>query len=149
MTNIEEAKKLAALSYVYGNAPGAFIKQAKWFLDNVTKNKPMDYKNPAVWYKTFPDLPYPKEDQVYDVFGYKVSSSDLGNLNYALIGKVLGIPEELLLQQAGAAQLRDHKHYGMIKSQIESMKEKDRGFGDEFDDQAMIEKGFEVYKKIR
>lgn len=79
MKNIEEAKKLAALSYVYGNAPGAFTKQAEWFLDNVTKNKPMDYKNPAVWYKTFRDLPYPKEDQVYDVFGYKVSSSDLGN----------------------------------------------------------------------
>ncbi|HWQ97961.1 MAG TPA: polymorphic toxin type 44 domain-containing protein, partial [Clostridia bacterium] len=149
MKNIEEAKKLAALSYVYGNAPGAFTEQAKWFLDNVTKNKPMDYKNPAVWYKTFPDLPYPKEDQVYDVFGYKVSSSDLGNLNYALLGKVLGIPEQLLLQQAGAAQLRDHKHYGMIKSQIESMKDKDIGYGDELDDQSMIEKGFEVYKKIR
>jgi len=149
MKNIEEAKKLAALSYVYGNAPGAFTKQAKWFLDNVTKNKPMDYKNPAVWYKTFPDLPYPKEDQVYDVFGYKVSSSDLGNLNYALLGKVLGIPEELLLQQAGAAQLRDHLHYGMIKSQIESIKEKNRGYGDEQDDQDMIKKGFDAYDKIR
>jgi hypothetical protein len=109
----------------------------------------MDYKNPAVWYRTFPDLPYPKEDQVYNVFGYKVSSSDLGNLNYALVGEVLGIPETLMLQQAGAAQLRDHEHYGMIKSQIESIKEKERGYGDEPDDQAMIKNGFLLYNKIR
>ena len=63
---------------------------------------------------------------MYDVFGYKVSSSDLGNLNYALVGKVLGIPETLMLQQAGAAQLRDHKNMDMIGSQRESMEKKDK-----------------------
>ena len=145
MKNIEEAKRLAGLSYVYGNAPGAFTKQTKWFLDNVTKNKPMDYKNPAVWYRTFPDLPYPKEDHVYNVFGYKVSSSDLGNLNYALLGKVLGIPEVLLLQEAGAAQLQDHEHYLPIMAQLESLLRSSRGFGDESDDQAMIKNGFSTY----
>ena len=145
LKNVEEAKKLAGLSYVYGNAPGAYTKQAKWFMNNVTKNKPMDYKNPAIWFKSFPDLPYPKEDKVYDVFGFKVSSSDLGNLNYALVGKALGLPETLLLQQAGAAQLKDHMHYTSIGAQFESIKRRERGYGDQPDDQEMIKIGFAVY----
>jgi len=105
----------------------------------------MDYKNPAIWYKTFPDLPYPKEDKVYNVFGYKISSSDLGNLNYAMVGKALGIPELLLLQQAGAAQLQDHEDYIPIEAQIASLLKWNRGFGDESDDQAMITNGFNAY----
>lgn len=148
MKNIEEAKKRANLDYVYGNAPGAYTTQAKWFLDNVNINKPMDYKNPAIWYKTFPDLPYPKEDKVYDVFGIKVSSSDLGNLNYALVGKALGIPESLLLQQAGAAQLKKDENYETFKAQIESVRRKDRGFGDQTDDQDMIKNGFGIFKLL-
>ena len=148
MKNIEEAKKRANLDYVYGNAPGAYTTQAKWFLDNVNINKPMDYKNPAIWYKTFPDLPYPKEDKVYDVFGIKVSSSDLGNLNYALVGKALGIPESLLLQQAGAAQLKKDENYETFKAQIESARRRDRGFGDQTDDQDMIKNGFGIFKLL-
>lgn len=148
MKNIEEAKKRANLDYVYGNAPGEYTTQAKWFLDNVNINKPMDYKNPAIWYKTFPDLPYPKEDKVYDVFGIKVSSSDLGNLNYALVGKALGIPESLLLQQAGAAQLKKDENYETFKAQIESARRRDRGFGDQTDDQDMIKNGFGIFKLL-
>ncbi|OJU10210.1 MAG: hypothetical protein BGN88_01935 [Clostridiales bacterium 43-6] len=145
MRNMEEAKKRANLNYVYGNAPGAYTTQAKWFLNNVDANKPMDYKNPAVWYKTFPNLPYPKEDQVYDVFGYKVSSSDLGNLNYALVGKTLGIPEWLLLQQAGAAQLKKDEEYETIEAQIKSIQLSHEGYGDQLDDQKMIKNGFSIY----
>ena len=148
LKNIEEAKKLAALSYIYGNAPSAFHKQAEWFRDQVSQNKPMDYKNPAIWYKTFPDLPYPKEDKVYEVFGHKISSSDLGNLNYAMVGKALGIPEWLLLQQAGAAQLRDHGEWDIVGSQFESIRQKDKGYGDQADDQKMIKSGFELYNLI-
>ena len=139
---------MAGLSNVYGNALGAYTKQAKWFLDNVTKNKPMDYKNPAVWFKSFPGLPYPKEDKVYDVFGYKVSSSDLGHLNYGLVGKALGLPEKLMLQQAGAAQLKDHKHYTSIGAQFESIRQKAWGYGDETDDQEMITNGFKIYNML-
>ncbi|MBA4347259.1 MAG: hypothetical protein C0413_00175 [Clostridiales bacterium] len=67
-------------------------------------------------------------------------------MNYALVGKALGIPEWLLLQQAGAAQLRDHKGYGFIQSQIESLF--DRSYGDEEQDQDMIKSGFGVYKSF-
>lgn len=145
LKNIEEAKKLQKVPTFNDSPFSALGTQMLWFLNNVSKNEPMDYKNPAVWYKTFPDLPYPKEDKVYDVFGYKVSSSDLGNLNYGLVGKALGIPEADLLQQAGAAQLRDHENMGMIESQNESMEKKDQGYGDEEDDQEMITNGFKIY----
>ncbi|MDD4311031.1 MAG: polymorphic toxin type 44 domain-containing protein [Eubacteriales bacterium] len=81
-----------------------------------------------------------------NIFGYKVSSSDLGNLNYALVGKALGIPETLLLQQAGAAQLRDHDKQGFFESQYNSLR--DRNYGDEEQDQDMIMIGFDVYNSL-
>ena len=80
---------------------------------------------------------------MYHVFGYDISSSDLGNLNYALVGKALGIPETLLLQQAGAAQLRDHEKMKFFKSQRESFRLDD--YGDAHDDQEMIRNGFDIY----
>ena len=106
----------------------------------------MDYKNQMIWQKALPGLPYPEEDQAYQVFGIDISSSDLGNLNYAMIGKALGIPETLLLQQAGAASLRDHKGYGFLKSQTDSLV--DRDYGDEEQDQDMIKNGLDVYKSF-
>ena len=144
MKNVAEAKKVAFLS-----GANKFISEPTLLISfylNVKKNAAMDYKNPVVWEKYLPGLPYPEEDQVYHVFGQDISSSDLGNLNYAMVGKALGIPESLLLQQAGAAQLRDHKGYGFIESQIESLV--DRGYGDEEQDQDMIESGFEAYKSL-
>lgn len=119
-----------------------------WFYQNVKTGSPMDYKNEIIWNKTLPGLPYPEEDQVYNVFGIEVSSSDLGNLNYALVGKALGIPEALLLQQAGAAQLRDHDKRNFIESQIESLKKNGNGYGDQTDDQNMIINGFNVFKSL-
>lgn len=103
----------------------------------------MDYKNPIIWSKALPGLPYPEEDKVYNVYGINISSSDLGNLNYAMVGKALGIPETLLLQQAGAAQLRDHKDQGFFESQYNSMQDDD--YGDQEQDQEMITKGFNAY----
>ena len=126
-----------------------------WFYNNVKADARMDYKNPIVWKKALPGLPYPEEDQVYHVFGYDISSSDLGNLNYALVGKALGIPETLLLQQAGAAQLRDHPEHSyanglekFVMTQTESMQRRDREYGDQSDDQEMIGNGFDVYKSL-
>ena len=95
-----------------------------------------------------PGLPYPEEDQVYQVFGIDISSSDLGNLNYAMIGKALGIPETLLLQQAGAASLRDHKGQGFIESQLKSLSKKEPWYGDQEDDQLMIKNGFKVFNLL-
>jgi hypothetical protein len=70
----------------------------------------------------------------------------LGNLNYALVGKALGIPEWLLLQQAGAASLRDHGGEKFLESQYHSLFEDD--YGDENQDQGMIKLGFGVYKSL-
>jgi hypothetical protein len=153
MKNIADAKKVAFLSNSNKliSEPTVLLS----FYLNVKKNAAMDYKNPAVWYKTFPELPYPKEDKVYHVFGQDVSSSDLGNLNYGLVGKALGIDETLLLQQAGAAQLRDHPEHPyaselekFVKTQIESIQQRDSGYGDQKDDQAMITNGFNVFKSL-
>ena len=83
---------------------------------------------------------------MYQVFGIDISSSDLGNLNYAMIGKALGIPEKLLLQQAGAASLGDHKDQGFFKSQYNSLHMD--SFGDEEQDQEMIGNGFTVYDSL-
>lgn len=142
MENVTHAKNLAAFSeHTVSNKVALML----WFYNNVKKDAPMDYKNPIIWEKSFPGLPYPEEDQVYNVFGIDISSSDLGNLNYAMIGKALGISEWLLLQQAGAANYRDHGDYNFIESQIESFNERDRGYGDQIDDQDMITTGFNIY----
>lgn len=143
MKNVEEAKRIAFLS-----GANKFISEPTllWsFYQNIKKDAPMDYKNPIIWSKALPGLPYPEEDKVYNVYGINISSSDLGNLNYAMVGKALGIPETLLLQQAGAAELRDHWDYNFIKSQQESINERDRRYGDQGDDQGMIINGFSVY----
>jgi Bacterial toxin 44 len=145
MKNIEDAKALLREPTFDYLGFQALDNQLNWFKDHVSKNKPMDYKNPAIWYKTFPDLPYPKEDKVYNVFGYKISSSDLGNLNYAMVGKALEIPELLLLQQAGAAQLQDHEDYLPFVAQIASILQWNRGYGDQLDDQRTITNGFNAY----
>ena len=142
MKNVEEAKKVA-----FASGANKFISSPTllWsFYLNTKKNAPMDYKNPIIWSKALPGLPYPEEDQIYNVFGIDISSSDLGNLNYALVGKALGIPESLLLQQAGAAQLRDHKKHEFLDSQIESLVARD--YGDEKQDQEMIKNGFDIYR---
>ena len=141
MQNVAEAQKIAFLSNT-----NKFISEPTlmlWFYQNVKQGSTMDYKNPIIWNEALPGLPYPEEDKVYNVFGYDISSSDLGNLNYALVGKTLGIPETLLLQQAGAAQLRDHDDMDFFKSQKESLRLDD--YGDENDDQEMIQNGFDIY----
>ena len=74
-----------------------------------------------------------------------MSSSDLGNLNYALVGKALGIPEFTLLQQAGAAELRDHDKWDFFGSQLQSYLMRDQWFGDQQDDQKTIADGFNIY----
>ncbi len=148
MKNVEDAKKIAALSgQVVSKLPSSATLM-QWFYNNVKKDAPMDYKNPAIWSKILPGLPYPEEDKVYNVFGYDISSSDLGNLNYSMIGKALGIPEYLLLQQAGAAELRDHGDWNFPRSQIESIREENRDFGDQPDDQIMIKIGFNLYNLL-
>ncbi len=146
MKNVANARSIAALSGTVISKLPAEMTLMQWFYNNVKKGAQMDFKNPTVWFKTFPDLPYPKEDQVYNIFGIEVSSSDLGNLNYALVGKALGIPEALLLQQAGAASLRDHDKQNFFESQYNSLR--DDNYGDEAQDQDMINRGFEVYNSL-
>jgi hypothetical protein len=60
-----------------------------------------------------------------------------------MVGRALGISKDRLLQQAGAAQLRDHEHFSMLGSQRESFKRD--AYGDQPDDQEMIKIGFNVY----
>ncbi|MDD4311034.1 MAG: polymorphic toxin type 44 domain-containing protein [Eubacteriales bacterium] len=146
MNNVAEAKKVAFIS-----GANKLISEPTllWsFYQNIKKDAPMDYKNPVIWSKVLPGLPYPEEDQVYNVFGVDISSSDLGNLNYALVGKTLGITEALLLQQAGAAQLRDHGGKDLYHSEIESLNKRDEDFGDQPDDQKTIKNGFDIFDLI-
>ncbi len=145
MKNVAEAKRIAALYDIDKSGPFPKSGLYAWFYQTVKKDSPTDYKDQITWQKSFPGLPYPEEDKVYNVYGLKVSSSDLGNLNYALVGKALGIPETLLLQQAGAAQLRDHGKWDFFGSQLESFNKRDRGFGDQEDDQKTIADGFNIY----
>ncbi|MEA4914322.1 MAG: polymorphic toxin type 44 domain-containing protein [Christensenella sp.] len=146
MKNVAEAKKVAFLSGANKFIPEPTLLWS--FYLNVKKNAVMDYKNQINWNKSLPGLPYPEEDQVYHVFGIDISSSDLGNLNYALVGKALGIPETLLLQQAGAAQLRDHGGKDLYHSEIESLNKRDEDFGDQPDDQKTIKNGFDIFDLI-
>ena len=113
----------------------------------------MDYKEEAKWNAALPDVPFPGEEQKYLIYGdNKISGSDLGNVNYGVVGAALGIPDFILLWQAGAAQLRDHpeenggKKYGLPDSMIEALR---RGagetYGDQKDDYINILKGIELY----
>ena len=52
------------------------------------------------------------------------------------------------LQQAGAAQLRDHMGDGFFESQFDSLKKgTDGSFGDQEDDYYNIELGYRLYKE--
>ena len=145
MKNVAEAKRIAALYDIDKSGPFPKSGLYAWFYQNVKKDSPADYKDQITWQKSLPGLPYPEEDKVYHVFGLNVSSSDLGNLNYALVGKALGIPEFTLLQQAGAAELRDHDKWDFFGSQLQSYLMRDQWFGDQQDDQKTIADGFNIY----
>ena len=119
------------------------------FYLNVKQDGPMDYKNQARWESALPNLEYPGDDgeeKKYLFNGEMISASDLGNINYGAFGAALGIPLDILLWQAGAAQLRDHWGYGMFESQIGSLK---KGwadfFGDQADDYKNIKRGYYLY----
>ena len=102
----------------------------------------MDLKNPASWAAALPGIPVSK------------NASVLGNLNYGAVGTALGISEFLLLQQAGAAQLRDYADedsvykkgwgVGFVYSQYDSLFE--QHFGDAEGSQADIMKGISWYE---
>lgn len=148
MKNVENAKNMAALSASAVSKLPSYMAQMLWFYNNVKQDAPMDYKNPIIWEQSLPGLPYPEEDKVYNVFGIDISSSDLGNLNYAMVGRALGISETDLLQQAGAAQLRKDYKMGIYESEIESSKRRDEGYGDQGDDQDTITNGFNIYNYL-
>ena len=114
----------------------------------------MDYKNPERWAAAFPGLPYPGnggEDQIYTAFGYKISASNLGNLNAGVVGKAYGFSEFTLLWQAGAAHLRDHEpYYNLPISQIEALKIGPEYFyGDSAACNEYVRYGFGIYNQYR
>lgn len=117
------------------------------FYVNVKAGGPMDYKNKDIWRSSLPRLAYPSregEDKIYMLNGKYRSASDIGNINYGAVGASLGIPLEVLLWQAGAAQLRDHDHLGFLRSQFDSWSMK--YFGDQEDDYKNIKLGYDLYK---
>ena len=101
--------------------------------------------------RDFPTINYPgfnDKYRPYTFMGKSVNAADIGNIYYGAIGTALGIPEDLLLWQAGAAQKRDHDHYSFIKSEWDSLfvYGKDEHYGDAPDDYQMIIMGIEWYK---
>lgn len=103
----------------------------------------MDYKDPYIWAQAFPNIPYPGENKDYYAFGINISASDLGNLNYGIVGKQFGFKDKLLLWQAGSAQLRDHKNYSFSKSELYSLFS--AYYGDQPDDYKMIKIGYDLF----
>ena len=125
-----------------------------WFLMNVKAGGPMDYKEKDNWEKALPGLPYPLDNgerQTYLLNGRTISASDLGNINYGAVGAALGIPKEILLWQAGAAQLRKPMEQGgeglgFFSSEIPALGRGYAGyFGDQRDDQYYVALGFDLY----
>ena len=106
----------------------------------------MDYKDKDRWKAALPGVPYPAGgmfDQAYYAFGMPVSPTDVGNLNAAVFGKALGIPERILMQQAGAAHLRDNLGYSFWASQKASFTKKH--YGDSKRCNKYIKLGFSIY----
>ena len=124
------------------------IEALLWYYSQVKKDGPMDYKNRDRWKEALPGVPYPPggvNDAMYSVFGYPLSPANLGNMNAGAVGKTLGILEVLILQQAGAAHLRDHEGYGFISSQLESVQRgSDEFYGDSEDCNTYINIGFSL-----
>lgn len=111
----------------------------------------MDYKNKDRWRSSLPRLAYPDnngEEYTYMFYGEKRSASDIGNINYGAVGAALGIPLDILLWQAGAAQLRDHDHFDFFRSEYDSLIKigKAKWYGDQPDDFINIELGYNLYK---
>jgi hypothetical protein len=65
--------------------------------------------------------------------------------NFAVRVELLLLPQSLLLQQAGAAQLKKDEEYETIEAQIKSIQLSHEGYGDQLDDQKMIKNGFSIY----
>ena len=95
-------------------------------------------------------MKYPADDgesQDNTIFGIDISASDLGNVNYGVVGAALDIPDNMLFWQAGAAQLRDHNGYGLLDSMVEAWEiGAGEEYGDQQDDFANIKQGIELYK---
>ena len=119
------------------------------FYLNVKAGGPMDYKNEECWKSALPRLAFPGENgenKEYMLNGNRISASDLGNINYGAVGAALNIPLNVLLWQAGAAQLRDHEGFGLIRSQVKSIiKGSVNYYGDERDDYEYISMGYNLY----
>jgi RHS repeat-associated protein len=162
-------EKLIKNNVINAGVDAAYLRSLQWqagtggagiesflllsFYFNVKAGGPMDYKKPEIWKAALQNVPYPGnngERQEYTAFGVTISASDLGNLNYGMVGKAYGFSETLLLQQAGAAHLRDHEGKGFISSQIISKFVLGKGnqYGDEKDDFIMINQGFDKFKEL-
>jgi len=146
--NVNAAKVGASVSSKAGHSAllGYTAANLIIFYNDVKKGGSMDYKEQAQWEAALPGVPYMGTDvKAYTVFGYYLSASDIANLNFGAYGKAYGFSETLLLQQAGAAQLRDHdEHYGFFASQRESFKRE--FYGDEQDDYNMIRNGYALFQ---
>ena len=116
-------------------------------------NGPMDYKSPQRWFaSSLSSLAFPSnngEEKEYIAFGRSMSASNLGNLNFAIVGKSLRIPKAILIWQAGAAHLRDHPPYhDFLTSQIKSIQERENGWGDSENCTHYIDIGFKLFSKL-
>lgn len=116
--NIELARSKRTLG-IHGGVPTAYAPF--WFKSMVETDGPWDYKQQGKQYE------------------------DFGNFNYGATGKGLGIPEGVLLRQAG-------KYQQKMKTSKPEWGDPGNGFwggtppyGDDPDDQAMIKEGFKYY----
>jgi len=114
----------------------------------------MDYKNRVSWANAFPGLPFPDndgEDRIYFAFGYEMSASTLGNLNYGVVGKAYGFSELELSWQAGAAHMRHHyPYYDLPTSLYKALKKGSKNFyGDSEACNEYILIGFALYDQYK
>ncbi|MEI9811083.1 MAG: polymorphic toxin type 44 domain-containing protein [Bacteroidota bacterium] len=134
------------------------------FADLVRKNGDWDYKNNT---KTIFGLAVKYDDQnktstKFTFYGQEMDAYEFGNFHYGVVGKALYFgSEQLLLRQAGAAQITDGtsepqwQKYKEIKASYQiagygsqtqiTFREMIEPYGDDPHDQEMIKKGFKYY----
>jgi len=116
--------------------PLEVVQTLAWFHQQVQAGGPMDFKNQASWESALSGTYYLGEDSIqFLVNGVLMTSADLGNINFGYVGALMGIGTDVLLLEAGVAQLQKDYGYDLARAHFEALScGETKWYGDQPDD---------------
>jgi hypothetical protein len=149
---LDPLKVLYALDISISYLPITAANLLYWFYNQVKAGGPWDYKSYDSWVAAgLPASVFPHSDGYFDegdieyefiYHGRRMSFADLGNYNYGIVGAAAGIPSDVLLVLAGAANLGKIEDKFILLMIVEALNYGPEGsYGDEKDDFLYILEG--------